>query len=172
MDDLQDNKAEDLQEEPNSGTELEATDSDSDKDWKAEAEKWKTHARKWQIKSETNFTKAKTFDEVSSKLSTLEGSLNAIQEENLLLKKKEVVTRFSLPEKVLTRLQGSTLEELEADAAEWKTILGEAPADTKESKQKAKPVPTQGTDTETKTKNESKVKTKEEFLESLKARKN
>lgn len=95
-------------------------------DWKAEADKWKTHSRKWEGTAKQNADAAKRLAEIEEAQKTAEQkaadkaaeaaahATKAQREADVL----RVAMRKGLTEAQAKRLQGETIEELEADADE------------------------------------------------------
>lgn len=84
-----------------------------------EAAKWRTKYRDL----ETKLTDAKTPEEFQSAVSTFQTEIQELQ-------RKLVIERFELTELQAKRLQGNTLEELEADAKELQELAGVPAATT------------------------------------------
>ena len=120
------------------------------------AEQWKDEAEKWKGLSRKNETAARKNQSAAEKLAQLEqdkltavekaeARAKAAEEKAALLELKdlraEVAKAKELPAYLAPRLQGSTKEEIEADAeALAKELnLGKKPADLKQGKQGAKP---------------------------------
>ena len=83
---------------------------------RAEAAKYRTSLRD----AETRLTGAKTAEE-------FEAAKAELLKSNRALERALVATKHGLPEALAKRLEGSTLEELEADAAALKALLAPAP---------------------------------------------
>lgn len=121
--------------------------------WEAEVEKWRTFSRKNEGLAKKNQTAAEKLEKLEQdKLSEVEkitARAKAAEEKAAALELKElkadVAKAKELPAYLATRLQGSTKEELEADAdAIAKEMnLGKKTPDLKQGKQGAK-APTEG----------------------------
>lgn len=116
--------------------------TDDTTDWKAEAEKWKSLSRKHEGQAKANATAAEELAAIKDKDKT---ETQKIAEErdtarseadraNAALMRLEVVVDKGLPRSMAGRLQGTTKEELEADADELLAALrpdtGEKASDT------------------------------------------
>lgn len=113
-----------------------ASDTD-DKDWKAEAEKWKALARKHEDQAKANYAeleKLKTASdssksEVDKLAERLAAAEKRLAEADARAMRAEVAAVKGLTEAQARRLQGSTREELEADADELLSLFRPADGD-------------------------------------------
>jgi 3-oxoacyl-[acyl-carrier-protein] synthase III len=104
-------------------------DAQPDKGGNGEA-KWKALARKHEKEAKANAAKLKEYEDrektdtqkLTERAETAEGNLSAAELKALRL---EVALDKGLPKSLAVRLQGSTVEELEADADELVETLGD-----------------------------------------------
>lgn len=98
--------------------------TDTEPDWKAEAEKWKGLARKHEDQWKSNADKVAEYDRLveasktdqerlEERASKAEGRLGSLETENMRLK---VALEKGLPADLIERLRGTTPEELAKDA--------------------------------------------------------
>lgn len=133
-----------MPDEPETTTEpttAETSDTGETTDWKADAEKWKAHSRKWEGVAKQNADAAKRLAEIEEAQKTAEQkaadkaaeaaaqAAKAQREADVL----RVAMRKGLTETQAKRLQGESLEELEADADELLASFARAeePSDDK-----------------------------------------
>lgn len=102
--------------EPNEDTQP----SDTDTDWKSEAEKWKRFARQHESQAKKNADKAKAYDELQDQQKTeaqrLQSKLDELKPSADEAPKLRVALRKGLTEAQAKRLVGETEDELAADA--------------------------------------------------------
>lgn len=118
----------------------ESVNDDKITDWKAEAEKWKSLSRKNEDKAKSNITRLTELESKATQLEADSEAYKTLKVENLNLLKKIVAVETGIPEGFIPRMQGSTAEELRADAEELKAMF---PAMVKKT---VSPVTLQGTD--------------------------
>lgn len=98
--------------------------TDTEPDWKAEAEKWKGLARKHEDQWKANASKVDQYDRLveasktdqerlEERATTAEGTAKDLSRENLILK---VALAKGVPADLIERLKGDTQEDLEKDA--------------------------------------------------------
>ncbi len=141
------------------GTEPQGADNEdrttwTPEQWQAEAEKWKTLSRKNEGLARKNSAAAEKLEKLEAeKLTAIEKAEKRAKEAEekaakleLAQTRADVAKAKELPAYLAARLQGSTKEELEADAdALAKEMnLGRKPADLKQGKQGGKPEPKDG----------------------------
>lgn len=131
------------------GTDAEDRSSWTVEQWQAEADKWKGLSRKNETAAKKNASAAEKLEKLEqdklTEIQKAEARAKAAEERAAKLELKElkadVAKAKELPAYLAARLQGSTKEELEADAdALAKELnLGKKPADLKQGKQGGKP---------------------------------
>lgn len=87
-------------------------------DYKAKYEEWKNHARTWEERAKENAEKAKQLDELKSSQSENDKTATELMRLNAAMTKAPEGLSAVQIRKFAVRLQGSTVEELEADAEE------------------------------------------------------
>lgn len=101
-----------------------STGSETEPDWKVEAEKWKSLSRKYEQRSKENADKASEFDKLTEankseqqrleeRAAAAEARLPNLEVENMRLR---VGLVKGVPAALIDRLQGATQEEIEKDA--------------------------------------------------------
>lgn len=124
-------------------TDTTATESTTDKtDWVKEA-------RKWESRASENKEDAKRWKEYVEKVKPeqdttaqkLQDTLKELEGLKLSILKENVVKEVGLRPEAMSRLQGTTEEELRKDAEELKALIGD---NTTPSYRKPQPVTTQG----------------------------
>lgn len=132
------NAAGDEPTEPNEGTQP----SDTDTDWKSEAEKWKRFARQHESQAKKNADKAKAYDELQDQQKT-EAQRAAEERDQFKSQASEsskeaarlrVALNKGLTEAQAKRLVGDDEDELAADADELLATFQTQPEQTDESK--------------------------------------
>jgi hypothetical protein len=119
---------------------------------KAKLEDTVKHSRKHEQRAEANFEKAKLWDEYESKLKPeqdktaqkLSETLKELEDLKLNILKNEVALEMNLPKEALSRLQGTTAEELKADAASLLALFGGIVEVPTVQRPGVRPVPTAG----------------------------
>lgn len=122
---------------PAPGTGGEPTGSQSpspapERDWKAEADKWKALARKHEDTAKAHSSAAQRLAEIEEAQKTAEQKLTdrataaerEAEQARTKLLRYEIAAKKKLPAEWAARLQGSTPEELEADADQLLQALG------------------------------------------------
>lgn len=86
---------------------------------------WKALARKWEARAKENKAALDNIQtSTSSEMQVLLEKVNNLEKENFTHKVTQVASKFNIPALLAGRLQGSTIEELEADAKTLAETLG------------------------------------------------
>jgi hypothetical protein len=137
---------------------------------------WEKEAKKWESRSKENYEYVERWKEYEEKVkpeqektaSKLTAALAELDELKTNILKNEIALEMNLPKEAISHLQGSTAEELRADAASKLSLFGGSPAPVVNQKPAVQPNKAQGPLTDSS--KPLKVSTPEEYLALLRSK--